>query len=140
MERRTHVKPMKREFMKETFWDSKCYLLKQVPERWSGVSLYECFCAATAHTSPTEEVWRLHTRIHVYASSRERLGQRRWGKARQTTTPGLTNENLNTALFIYYLSPSTSSRVRRISIPRRWCWRRIPVLGAKTRMQGRTRA
>lgn len=78
----------------------------------SGVSLYEHFCSATARTSPTEEVQQLHTRPCVCQQQRETLGQQLWGKASQSTNPGLTNENLNTVLLIYYFSPSTSSPVK----------------------------
>jgi len=102
-----------------------------------GVSLHEHFCAVTPRTSPAEEVWQPHARLHTYASSRETRGQRLWGKASQSTKPRLTGEKPNTVLWIYHFSPSTRSQVRRILIPWRWCWRRIPMLGTETRMQGR---
>lgn len=51
-----------------------------------------------------------HTTPRVRQQQRETLGQQLWGKASQSTNPGPTNENLNTALLIYHFSPSTSCR------------------------------
>lgn len=100
---------------------------------------------AFLHHESMYKSWRrglgaAHTTPRVCQQQRGTLGQWLWGKASQSTNPGFTNENLNTVLLICHSSPSTSSEVRWISIPWRWCWRRIPMLGAETRMQGRTGA
>lgn len=87
--------------MKETFWDSKCYL----PKRWRAGSAFMSISALRQQVRVPQK----RSGSCPHGRPQRDSGQRLWGSTGQDTNPSLTDETLNAAVLVCHFSHSTSS-------------------------------